>query len=102
MALMLWWVAGAALVVLALAGLWKWGRRRGPFTVRVREVGGRVSRNAFDSLFEARCYADDAASEEGFPTATIYNRYGWRIGRGYHYAVSPHTRERLERQRHER
>jgi hypothetical protein len=60
--------------------------RSGPYRVAVWERDGSTSEEMFESLRDARSYADDAASEEEEPIAKVFNARAKEVYRGRHYA----------------
>ena len=78
-------VLTAALVLVVVRVIFKRLGRSGPFRVSVWESGGSTSEETFDSFKDAREYADDAASEEDQPKATVFDVRGEVVYRGRHY-----------------
>lgn len=70
----------------------------GSYRVEVWEADGSTSQKVFDSLDDARSYADDAASEESGLIAKVFDASGKETYRGQHYATSEHARKRVRQQ----
>ena len=60
----------------------------GPYRVAVWESNGTTSEMMFDSLRDARSYADDAASEEDEPIARVFDAAGREIYKGRHWVLN--------------
>lgn len=90
---------GAAVVVTLIAVLvWRAMRDRwtGPYRVEVWESNGSTSEKMFESLRDARSYADDAASDEPLgeePMARVFDAAGKEIYEGRHWVLRAWSRK---------